>query len=187
MRYAKYWSLVSRQILLAPVSDICANLRTAKMESEDAFKLVKVSATMGAGVMAGSALYINLVEHPARMKIDDVKSLHKQWKEGFDVAKKLMIGISLVPICGGVAAYAIDRSKGKPWLIAAGLLACNVPYTLLVIMPRSITPIHDYEVVAKKDPAVVKDTVEKWNTLHKVRTVVDIAAFAWCVYNLVYN
>ena len=142
---------------------------------------------MGTGLMAGSAIYINLVEHPARMKIDDVKSLHRQWKEGFDLAKIIMIGASLVPICGGIAAYAMNQSKGKPWLIAAGMLAFNVPYTALVIMPRSIQPISDYEVVARKDPAVVKETVDKWNTLHKVRTVVDLAAFAWCVYNLVYN
>lgn len=36
----------------------------------------------------------------------------------------------------------------------------------------------DYNVVKRKDPVVVKDTVDKWNTLHTVRTVVDLAAFA---------
>lgn len=67
------------------------------------------------------------------------------------------------------------------------MLALNVPYTLLVIMPRSIQPISDHNVVARKVPVVVKDTVDKWNTLHTVRTVVDLAAFAWCVYNLLYD
>lgn len=157
------------------------------MKEEDAFKLIKIASTMTTGVMAGLALYINLVEHPARMQIDDVKSLHKQWKAGFDRAKLLMVGVSLIPICGGIAAYAMNHSKGKPWLIAAGMLVVNIPYTALVILPRSIRPINDYEVVARKDPAEVKDTVDKWNTLHTVRTVVDLAAFAWCVYNLVYD
>ena len=108
-------------------------------------------------------------------------------KVGFDRAKILMIGVSLIPICGGIAAYAISHSKGKPWLIAGGMLAFNVPYTALVILPRSIQPISDYDVVARQDPAEVKDTVDKWNTFHKVRTVVDLAAFAWCVYNLVFD
>jgi len=67
------------------------------------------------------------------------------------------------------------------------MLVFNIPYTALVILPRSIQPINDYEVVARKDPAEVKDTVDKWNTLHTVRTVVDLAAFACCVYNLVYD
>ena len=124
------------------------------MKEEDALKLIKLASTVTTGIMAGSALYINLVEHPARMQIDDVKSLHKQWKAGFDRAKLIMIGMSLVPICGGITAYAINHSKGKPWLIGGGMLALNVPYTLLVIMPRSIQPISDYSVVARKDPTV---------------------------------
>ena len=157
------------------------------MKEEDALKPIKLASTVTTGIMAASALYINLVEHPARMQIDDVKSLHRQWKAGFDRAKLLMVGVSLIPICGGIAAYAINHSRGKPWLIGGGMLALNVPYTLLVIMPRSIQPISDCNVVERKDPVVVKDTVDKWNTLHTVRTVVDLAAFAWCVYNLVYD
>ena len=48
-------------------------------------------------------------------------------------------------------------------------------------------PIYDYEVAGKKDPGEIRDTVDKWNTFHKVRTIVDLSALAWCVYNLVYN
>lgn len=157
------------------------------MDAEDALKLLKFASTVATGVIAGGAIYINLVEHPARMELDDVQSLHRQWRESFDRAKYLMAGTSLLPIASGIAAFAIDQTKGKPWLITAGLLACNVPYTAIAMKPRVIDPIYDYEVAGKKDPGEVRDTVDEWNTFHKVRTVVDLSTLAWCVYNLVYN
>ena len=158
-----------------------------KMDAEDALKLLKFASTIATGVIAGGAIYINVVEHPARMELDDVQSLHRQWRESFDRAKFLMAGTSLLPIAGGIAAFAIDQAKGKPWLITAGLLAFNVPYTGIAMKPRVIEPIYDYEVAGKKDPGEIRDTVDKWNTFHKVRTIVDLSALAWCVYNLVYN
>ena len=98
-----------------------------------------------------------------------------------------MAGTSLLPLVGGIAAFAINQSKGKPWLLTAGLLAFNLPYTAIAMKPRVIDPIYDYEVAGKMDPGVVRDTVDNWNTFHKVRTVIDLSAFAWCVYNLIYN
>ena len=157
------------------------------MDAEDALKLLKFASTVATGVIAGSAIYINFVEHPARMELDDVQSLHRQWRESFDRAKYMMAGTSLVPMASGIIAFAINQTKGKPWLITAGLLAFNLPYTAFAMKPRVIESIYDYEVAGKKDPGEVRDTVDKWNTFHKVRTVVDLSAFAWCVYNLVYN
>ncbi|XP_068708410.1 uncharacterized protein [Montipora capricornis] len=157
------------------------------MDAEDALRLLKFTSTVATGIIAGGAVYINIVEHPARMELDDGQSLHKQWRESFDRAKYLMAGTSLLPIVGGIAAFAVDQTKGKPWLITAGLLAFNVPYTTLVIKPRAIDPIYDFHVAGKKAPGEIRDTLDKWNNFHKVRTIVDLSALAWCVYNLVYN
>lgn len=153
----------------------------------DAIKLLKLTSTVGTGIIAGGAIYINVVEHPARMELDDSQSLHRQWRESFDRAKFLMAGTSLLPIVGGIAAFAIDQTEGKPWLITAIMLAFNVPYTAIAMKPKVIDPIYDYQVASKKSPGEIRDTVAKWNSFHKVRTVVDISALIWCVYNLVYN
>lgn len=158
-----------------------------KIFTMDAIKLLKLTSTVGTGIIAGGAIYINIVEHPARMELDDSQSLHRQWRESFDRAKLLMAGTSLLPIVGGIAAFAIDQTKGKPWLITAIMLAFNVPYTAIAMKPKVIDPIYEYEVALKKPPGEIRDTVAKWNSFHKVRTVVDISALIWCVYNLVYN
>lgn len=157
------------------------------MDAEDALKLIKFASTVATGVIAGGAIYINLVEHPARMELDDTQSLHRQWRESFDRAKYVMAGTSFLPLAGGIAAFAINQSKGKPWLVTAGLMAFNLPYTAIAMKPRVIDPIYDFEVAGKMDPGVVRDTVDNWNTFHKVRTMIDLSAFAWCVYNIIYN
>lgn len=72
-------------VQLRQKTDLKSNT-AVKVKEEDALKLIKLASTVTTGIMAGSAFYINLVEHPARMQIDDVKSLHRQWKAGFDPA-----------------------------------------------------------------------------------------------------
>ena len=137
--------------------------------------------------MAGIALYINIVEHPARMAIKEPKAIHRQWKASFDRAGIFMPVLSVAPMAGAGVMYYLDPSKATPWLVAAGFTLFNMPYTALVLLPNYIKPIHDEDICSKKDPKWVVETVENWTKFHTVRTVVNMISFGLCVYNLANN
>ena len=57
------------------------------LDADDLFSCLEVLSTVAAGIFSGSAIYVNVVEHPARMTLTDTKSCHRQWMESFDRAK----------------------------------------------------------------------------------------------------
>lgn len=82
--------------------------------------------------------------------------------------------------------YYMDRTRGLPWLIVAGLLLFNMPYTLLVLKPYFIDPFIHENVCSKKDPTYVVDRVVRWSRAHLVRVLINKIAFAVCIYTIVY-
>ena len=82
--------------------------------------------------------------------------------------------------------YYMDRTRGLPWLIVAGLLLFNMPYTLLVLKPYFIDPFIHENVCSKKDPTYVVDRAVRWSRAHLVRVLINKIAFAVCIYTIVY-
>ena len=52
---------------------------------------LKAFSTITAGMFAGGALYINLVEHPARMEATDMPTALICWKPSYTRAARLMV------------------------------------------------------------------------------------------------
>lgn len=157
------------------------------MDAEKLFPLLECVNTFAGGIMAGIALYINIIEHPARMAINEPKAIHRQWMASFDRAGIFMPVLSITPMAGAGIMYYLNPSKAVPWAVAAGFTFFNLPYTALVLLPNYIKPIHDENICSKKDPKWVVKTVENWNKYHTVRTVSNLISFALCVYNLAFN
>ena len=127
--------------------------------------------TGATGVFAGAALYISLVEHPARMECGGlIAATH--WAPSYRRATVLQASLALV---GSMASIAASFLGGGPsWLVAGLLLLGVVPFTLLVIYPTNERLL---------DPALDKASPEtlvlmtRWGRLHLVRTVLSLAAF----------
>jgi len=144
---------------------------------DDLFPCLEVVSTVATGIFVGNALYVNLVEHPARMTIADTKSCHKEWMESFDRAKVLQSRLALVSIVSGAGAYYCNSKKGLPFLVGGGLIATIFPYTLFILKPNSIDPIYDEEITSKKSESVVMETIDKWNSYHMVRSLITLPVF----------
>jgi hypothetical protein len=127
-------------------------------------------ATLCAAIFAGAALYINLVEHPARMSLGVAAAL-AEWRPAYQRATMMQAPLAIIGLIAGVTAWAMGA--GAMWLVGALLLGTVVPFTLLVTFPTNRQLL---------DPAVATDLtrarvlLDRWNRLHAVRSALGVAA-----------
>jgi uncharacterized membrane protein len=127
-------------------------------------------ATVASAIFAGAALYINLVEHPARMACGTEIAV-RQWAPSYKRATWMQAPLAVVGFLAAVLAWFAGSSIW--WLLGALLLGAVVPFTLVVIMPtnaRLLSPDLDQR------SAETQQLLEKWNQLHRVRSILSILA-----------
>jgi hypothetical protein len=139
---------------------------------------LSIAALVLATLFAGAALYISLVEHPARLGLADGPLL-TQWQASYKRALPIQSGLA---IAGGVAGVALGY-YGTDWRWFAGsvLLLANWPFTLLVIMPvnKRLMTMQEHEAGTGSQAMLVQ-----WGQLHNVRRALGAAAmllFAWAL------
>lgn len=127
-------------------------------------------ATFTAALFAGAALYINVVEHPARMGLETgVAAL--QWAPSYKRATWLQAPLALVSLAAGAVAWFLGANLW--WLIAALLIGTVVPFTFIVIMPTNHKLLSPGRDLASEE---TRKLLQKWGKLHAVRTVLSLAA-----------
>src|SRR5258708_25427859 len=94
--------------------------------------MLEFIATCTAAIFAGAALYVNVVEHPARMALD-TKSAALQWAPSYRRATWMQAPLALASLTPGFASlWLVGRGV---WAIAALLIGPVVPLTFLGLMP----------------------------------------------------
>ena len=93
---------------------------------------VELIAAFSATLFAGAALYISIVEHPARMTLD-TRTAARQWAPSYQRATWVQAPLALLSLLCGVAAWLMGARVG--WLLAALLIGVVVPFTFIVVMP----------------------------------------------------
>lgn len=126
-------------------------------------------AVLSAALFAGAALYINVVEHPARMCLD-TRTAAMQWAPSYKRATWLQAPLALVSLLCGAAVWLLGG--GPAWLAGALLVGAVVPFTFGVIMPTNrklLAPGRDLSSTETRELLV------KWGQLHAVRTALSMA------------
>lgn len=126
-------------------------------------------ASLCAALFAGAALYINVVEHPARMGLE-TRMAALQWAPSYQRATWLQAPLAMVSLLAGAVVWF--QSGGLGWLVAALLVGAVVPFTFGVIMPtnhRLLEPGRDLS------SAETRELLVRWGRLHAVRTVLSLA------------
>ena len=133
-------------------------------------------ALVVAAVFSGAALYVSVVEQPARLALDD-RSLLAEWKPAYKRGTAMQAPLAVVGCLLGLLAWW--QTGAWPWAVGALLLIANWPYTLVVVMPvnNKLTAI---------DPAGAgpdsRRLIMQWARLHAARTALGFAAtlvFLW--------
>ena len=134
--------------------------------------MIQAVATFLAGTFFGAALYINLAQHPATVKLGGAFA-----KDFFPPMYHAASTMQIVLAVGGtllglVEWYLTDQTL---WLVGALLLVSVIPITLVFIKP-----INDQLLEPNNDlgPDQVLALLKQWNPRHWVRSIVSGLAFA---------
>ena len=129
-------------------------------------------ATGAAGLFSGAAIYINAVEHPARISCGTELAL-RQFAPSYRRATLMQASLA---VTGSIAGLGSAWQHGDAWTaFAAVSLAAVIPFTLLVIFPTN-AQLLDPNLDARGQGAA--DLLSRWGRLHAVRTVLSTLAFA---------
>ncbi|HUI21511.1 MAG TPA: DUF1772 domain-containing protein [Methylocella sp.] len=127
-------------------------------------------ALVTAALFTGAALYINVAEQPARLKLDD-GALLAEWKPAYKRGFAMNASLALIGFVFGASA-AFFQSEWL-WLAGALVLLANWPFTFIAIMPTNnrlmATEPHDAGPGSRK-------LVKQWGRLHAVRSGLGAAA-----------
>ena len=131
---------------------------------------VELLAAFAATLFAGAALYINIAEHPARMRLDTHQAI-LQWTESYRRATLLQAPLALTSLLAGALAWFCGA--GTAWLWSALLIGAVVPFTFIVVMATN-RQLLDPQL--RPEPAHVQALLRRWNRLHAVRTACSLTA-----------
>jgi hypothetical protein len=129
-------------------------------------------ALVVAALFAGAAVYINIAEHPARLRLAD-GALLAQWQPAYQHGLLMQASLAVLGFLMGMAAWW--QTNDWRWALGACVIVANWPYTLIVMMPTNKT-------LMAMDPArpgtSTRVLIEKWGGLHAVRTALGFMATA---------
>ncbi|MCG5236076.1 DUF1772 domain-containing protein [Xanthobacter oligotrophicus] len=131
-------------------------------------------ALVVAALFTGAAFYINAVEQPARLALDDGAAL-RQWKPSYKRGFAMQATLALIGAVLGAVAFS--RDGDWHWLAGGVLMLANWPYTLIGIMPtnRRLLATAEADVETRR-------LITNWGQLHMVRTGLGALAtfvFLW--------
>ena len=133
--------------------------------------LLETFSTLFAGLFAGAAIYINVVEHPARIECGTalaVPEFGSSYPRG-----AAFLGLLLLRGLSCAVADWVVRS-GVWWLVGAGLLLILFPYTLILVLPIN-KKLLDSSIEKSSDAA--SELLARWGRLHMVRSLLGFVSF----------
>jgi len=133
-------------------------------------------AILSATCFAGAAVYVNLVEHPARLSCG-TEIAARQWAPSYKRATVMQATLAIVATVAGAIRW-FQTGTGA-WLYGAAAILAVVPVTLVVIFPTNkklLEPGRDLK------SSETQSLLERWGRLHAIRSALSVAAsgfFVW--------
>ena len=118
-------------------------------------------------LFAGAAIYISLVEHPARMACD-TKTAATVWAPSYKRATVMQAPLAALSFLAGIGAWLFGG--GILWLIGAVLIGLVIPFTFIGVMPTNhqlLAPGRDLSSTE------TRSLLDKWGRLHAVRSALS--------------
>ena len=136
-------------------------------------------ALIVAAVYSGAAIFVSLIEQPARFGLDD-RALLAEWKPSYKRGAAMQAPLGLAGFVLGLVAWWQTRDF---FFLAGGIaMLANWPWTILVIYPVNKILM---ATESEQADAQTRALIAKWGRLHAVRTALGfiavIAFFVACL------
>jgi hypothetical protein len=127
-------------------------------------------ALIAGAIFMGAALYVSVVEQPARLLLDD-RALLTEWKPSYKRGAAMQAPLALLGCLLGLIAWWQTSHPG--FLIGAVAMIAPWPWTLI-----GIKPTNDALLATEPERAgpPTRALVVKWGALHAVRTALGALA-----------
>jgi hypothetical protein len=140
--------------------------------------LVGQLALAASAIFTGAAIYVNVVEQPARLALD-IKSLLTEWKPSYHRGAIMQASLALIAGALGISAFFV--AWDWRWLVGAALILAPWPYTIFIIMPTN-NQLKATALEAANEQT--RGLIVQWGRLHAMRTALGVAAtaaFLWAL------
>ena len=144
-------------------------------------QIAEFISILACALFTGASVYVNLVEHPARMQCG-VEIAATEFPPSYRRAAVMQATCAAVGLVSSFAAWLAGASFW--WLIAGVLLGSVIPFTLIAILPtnkRLLSPTLD------RRSAEAERLLARWNALHAVRSVLSGLALLLFLFLLVFK
>jgi|SRR6267143_4060981 hypothetical protein len=137
-------------------------------------------AVLACGLFAGAAVYLSLVEHPARMECG-MELAATEFAPSYRRATVMQASLAAVGLVSSIAAWLAGACS--LWVVAGVLLGSVIPFTLIVILPTNkqlLSPALD------RRSAETGRLLARWGRLHAVRSVFSGLALLLFLYLVIF-
>ena len=139
-------------------------------------QIAQFVAVLACSLFAGASVYVNLVEHPARMECG-AEIAATEFSPSYRRASVMQATLAAVGLLSSVAAWFAGASF--LWVVGGMLLGAVVPFTLIVIRPTNkqlLSPALD------RRSAKTERLLARWAMLHAFRSALSGAALLLFLY-----
>lgn len=138
-------------------------------------------AVLACSLFTGAAIYVSLVEHPARMTCG-VEIAAAEFRPSYRRGSVMQATLAALGLLASVAASLAGGTSW--WLVGGTLLAAVIPFTLIVMLPTNkqlLDPTLD------RRSAQAGQLLARWGKLHAVRSILSALALVLFLYLAVFT
>jgi hypothetical protein len=138
-------------------------------------QIAEFIAVLSCSLFTGAAVYISLVEHPARMECG-VELAATEFPPSYRRATVMQATLAALGLVSSVAAWLAGATF---WCLVGGVvLGTVIPFTLIVMFPinkQLLSPALDRRAQAER-------LLTRWGVLHAVRSILSGLALLLFLY-----
>jgi Domain of unknown function (DUF1772) len=130
-------------------------------------QIAEFVAVLSGSLFTGASVYINLVEHPARMECG-VEIAATEFAPSYRRATVMQATLAATGLLSSIAAWLAGAAFW--WLVGGIVLGAVIPFTLIVILPTNkqlLNPALD------KHSGQTGQLLARWGRLHAVRSILS--------------
>src|SRR5713226_3377148 len=139
-------------------------------------QIAEFIAVLACGLFTGAAVYISLVEHPARVECG-IEIAAAEFPPSYRRASFMQATLAALGLLFSIAAWLSGATFW--WVVAGALLGSVIPFTLIVILPTNKQLLNP--ALNKKSPEAGQLLVH-WGALHSRRSVLSALALLLFLY-----